>query len=115
MGTRCQIKAKTEDEDCNKIYIYKHWDGYPSNVMPILEPLVADFFIKRGPDMPYLLCQIVRAFAVRDHETGRVESFTGWGLDTCKHGDISYLYEIDESGQIFINGKVHTYGSAYEE
>lgn len=119
MSTRCQIKLKNPSDETN-IYIYKHSDGYPENVIPTLAPFVDRFFKDRGYDDAYLLCQIVRAFAVADLKDAENNKFSrpkdgdsfchgqdyrGWGLDTVQHGDIEYLYEIDEKGNIFINGK----------
>jgi hypothetical protein len=117
MSTRAQIKLRTSDETTNTIYIYKHSDGYPSDVLPVLVPFTQDFFKSRGVDQAYFLCQLVRAFAFRDAEnaaknperfsfmtTGSYK-YLGWGLDTCLHGDIDFLYEIDDSGKIFINNK----------
>jgi len=51
MSTRCQIKIKDSKEknyaDGN-IHIYKHCDGYPSGVLPLLVPFVKRFFKERG-------------------------------------------------------------------
>lgn len=117
MSTRCQIKLRTEDETVNTIYIYKHSDGYPEGVLPTLVPLVNEFMKSRGWDGAYLLCQIIRAFALEDYKAFTAQPdvykykiegsyrFLGWGLDTIQHGDIDYLYEIDEKGSIYINGK----------
>lgn len=127
MSTRCQIKIKDSDKknyaDGN-IHIYKHSDGYPSDVLPVLVPFVKRFFKERGFDPIYLLCQIVRVFAVRDFQEAqekRYKSFKkegdnfhsrqdyqGWGLDCDRHGDIRYLYEIDENGDIFVNDELVT-------
>jgi len=128
MSTRCQIKIKDSKEmnyaDGN-IHIYKHSDGYPSDVLPVLVPFVKRFFKERGFDPIYLLCQIVRAFAVRDFQEAQGEykthkkegdnfhsrqDYQGWGLDCDRHGDIRYLYEIDEKGDIFVNGVLVTEG-----
>lgn len=122
MSTRCQIKLKNPDEDC-KIFIYKHSDGMPERVLPVLVPFVLKFFANRGYDDSYLLAQIVRHFAVHEYKEGQAAKargekygvpdegnsfpyteYTGWGLDTVQHGDIEYLYEI-EGGNVFVNGK----------
>jgi hypothetical protein len=118
MSTRCQIKVKGSE-----IHIYKHSDGYPSDVLPTLVPFVKRFFKDRGADPAYLLCQIIRAFAVRDFKNGMTETeedfkpkegenftckqdYLGWGLDCEKHGDIEYLYEVDSStGAVFVNNE----------
>lgn len=116
MSTRAQICIKRDTEgfkDTGGIYIYKHSDGYPEGVLPTLAPFVERFTKNRGDDPCYLLCQIVRAFAVVDFKSERLNDgaygqFTGWGLDTVEHGDIEYLYEIDSAtGKIYVNGKEH--------
>lgn len=116
MSTRSQIKLKNSTDN---IHIYKHSDGYPEGVLPVLVPFVKDFMENRGYDECYLLAQIIRRFAIVQHlediafdlkhpnlpKTNHMYSFLGWGLDCEKHGDIQYLYEIDEKGNIYVNGK----------
>lgn len=124
MATRAQITLLYEDDgfDCksNKecIFIYKHHDGYPKDVLKTLVPFVKKFHESRGcSDGYYLLCQIVRVFAFRDaiekmkYSKSNIDDMfetTGWGLDRDKHGDIDYLYEISSKGEIFVNGKLVT-------
>ena len=86
MSTRCQItilKTSAGFQETGGIFIYKHSDGYPSGVLPILMPLAKLFTQKRPNDAPYLLAQIVRAFAIQDHikssYTPQNGHFTGWG------------------------------------
>lgn len=103
MSTRCQIKIKDSEDN---IFIYKHWDGYPKKVIPILKPFVDKFIKERGQDDAYLLAQIIRHFAIEEYKSGELSEFTGWGLDCDQHGDIEYLYEVDgQTGDIYINGK----------
>jgi hypothetical protein len=113
MSTRAQIKVRGSE-----IMIYKHSDGYPSEVIPTLQKVMKQFLIERGNEPDYALAQIMRAFARRD-EKRRVERLkkddnfsqyykehrmTGWGLDTIRHGDIEFLYIVDlEVGVIVIN------------
>ncbi|MFZ8933227.1 MAG: hypothetical protein ACO2ZP_04945 [Bacteriovoracaceae bacterium] len=129
MSTRSQIKLKKDggfpEYVDTEIYIYKHSDGYPSGVLPILVPFVEYFHKTRGADNgTYLLAQIVREFAVNDFKESlsraeiespdevkareRFRKTLGWGIDLAKHGDIDYLYEIDADGNIYVNGKVLT-------
>lgn len=118
MSTRSQIKVKGSE-----IMIYKHSDGYPSEVMPTLKEVMTQFIQERGNEPDYALAQIMRAFARHDEERKGEKlkqakrnnddfwidiyskvSMTGWGLDTVIHGDIEYLYEVDlEKGRIIIN------------
>ena len=108
MSTRSQIKLKNSADN---ILIYKHWDGYPENVLPVLIPFVHEFMGSRGYDGPYLLAQLVRRFAVVDYIDRQSDvfgggyEFLGWGLDCVQHEDIEYLYEIGKDGAIYVNGK----------
>ncbi len=104
MSTRAQIRIKGGGED--GIYIYKHCDGYPEGVIPMLKPFVDQFQKERGcDDEAYLLAQIVRVFALDEQERIVSGECTGWGVDRVEHGDTEYLYEIDDVGNIYINGK----------
>ena len=113
MSTRAQIKCKNSEDN---IYIYKHSDGYPKGVLPVLEKFVHDFVKERGDDEPYFLAQLIRHFAIADYKREKndhsspygTSGFLGWGLDCKEHGDIEYLYEVDlKTGEIFINGELH--------
>jgi hypothetical protein len=124
MATRAQICIKRDTEgfaQTGGIYIYKHNDGYPSDVMDVLAPTVKEFIAKRGNDAPYLLAYmakrgndapyllayIMRKFASRDDRDDNLE-VTGWGLDTEEHGDIDYLYQVDSvTGEVLVNGKLY--------
>lgn len=87
MSTRCQIQVKG-----SPILIYKHSDGYPEGVLPVLEPFVKAFSDNRGNDVEYCLAQIVRTFALEYDPETRLK---GWGLDLVLHEDIEYLYVVD--------------------
>ena len=63
MSTRSQIKVKGSE-----IMIYKHSDGYPSEVMPTLTEVMTQFIVERGNEPDYALAQIMRAFARRDEK-----------------------------------------------
>lgn len=113
MSTRSQIRYRNSE---NNILIYKHSDGYPSGVLPLLIPFVEDFFKSRGDDECYFLAQCIRHFAVEDFKRETEKDgddsvfatpyrFLGWGLDCAQHGDVDYLYEVDDKGNIFVNNK----------
>lgn len=118
MSTRAQICIKRDTiqfQETGGIYIYKHSDGYPKGVMPILKPFVQAFHESRGNDASYLLAQICRHFALEEAKNAPAEpskydeiyKYLGWGLDCVEHGDTEYFYEIDAStGEIYINGKL---------
>lgn len=115
MATRCQIIVEGLDE--NKIY--KHWDGYPEGVMPVLKEVVHRFKEERGWDNEYLLAQIVRFFAYNDNEnrqnildsveySNRLKdsykkpSILGWGISNLWHSDIEYMYMVTKDWHIRI-------------
>lgn len=134
MSTRAQIKYKNSQDN---IYIYKHSDGYPEGehgVLKFLVPFVEKFFKSRGDDESYFLAQFLRHHAVytykeqladyekyKDSDNEIVRrcnrhpdeddspyKYLSYGLDCIQHGDIRYLYEIDNDGSIYINGKKKT-------
>lgn len=104
MATRAQIAVEG-----SSIMIYKHNDGYPNGVMPVLEDLAKMFLVERGNDPEYCLAQILMAFAREEEEHRRKmlalddgcshyykkPFMTGWGLDMVLHGDIEYFYVVD--------------------
>lgn len=111
MSTRAHIVIEG-----HPVMIYKHSDGYPEGVLPVLSDIVLRFSEKRGIDDEYLAAQIVRAFAFddADNHTGSTydprESMLGWGLDTSLHGDEEYIYLIKSNGNggYLIEGRVPT-------
>lgn len=114
MSTRAVIKL----DDCN-IQIYKHSDGYPEDVMPVLKEFTKMFFEKRGHDPEYFIAQLLRAFAARDrdeciekHGLEHVskylydQDYLGWGVMSVGAGNCGadYVYRVDQDGTIYING-----------
>jgi hypothetical protein len=119
MSTRCQIGIyKTGDcpIDQPASLVYKHSDGYPEGVLPLLEPFLARFAAaRRLEDTEYLVAWLLFEFML-DHRkwsdkykkknpsTGDTYSFTGFGIcgDKAIHGDIEYYYRVDpDKVQIF--------------
>jgi len=120
MSTRAQIQVEGSE-----ILIYKHCDGYPEGVIPILEPFAKEFLKARGHDPAYMTAQIVRAFAVNNfiHRANEAwagkltglkskewpyyvensKMYLGWGLDCEIHGDIEFLYKITADGHLEIH------------
>lgn len=105
MSTRAQIKIKGYP-----VLIYKHSDGYPDGVLPIIEPYMKKFLDNRGIDKEYAIARLMMRFGVVDKEhheemhrhdpdTFDNESFIGYGLSTELHGDIEFLYIIDLENQ----------------
>lgn len=109
MSTRAHIKVMGSD-----VLIYKHNDGYESDVLPTLKEISIQFIKERGNDPEYAIAQIMRAFTRKEEEERKEKlkqakrnndefwvniysknTMTGWGLSTGLHGDIEFLYEVD--------------------
>lgn len=119
MSTRAMIEVEGSD-----VKIYKHSDGYPDGehgVLATLKPFAKFFAKKRGDDPEYLVAQIVREFAVKDHQWaqertaediaehgedryGWVDNVRtlGWGLCTDYHPDCEYLYLVKPNGRVVV-------------
>jgi hypothetical protein len=99
MSTRCQIGIYDEKETpLNKpnVLLYKHSDGYPEGVIPIIQPFLEDFSKKRGmDDVEYCSAWLLHAL-IQSH--GRTD-YLGHGIcgDRTFHGDIEYYYRIQPS------------------
>ncbi len=110
-------------------FIYKHSDGYPEGVLPVLVPFAKHFKAHRGHDPSYCVAQIIRAFMLTDLEHSQKmdleqekenarkdsvggllstmkwekntrEQVTGWGIDDAIHGDIEFLYVVNADGTV---------------
>lgn len=134
MPTRCQIGIyslphneryiSSERLDALQgwdVLLYKHQDGYPENMAPLLEPLVArcakacGFF-----DAEYLsawICHHLIADYIESNKTAakRYEhipedgvDFLGYGISSSMHTDIEYFYKIEPN-------KLSTYAVTYED
>ena len=101
MSTRSQYIVV--DETCleeTPIYIYKHWDGYPSAILPIILPFVEKFHKSRGNDSEYMRAQLLKALM---GDCTDLDDFRGFGISDTIHDDIDYLYEIhSETGVVFV-------------
>lgn len=109
MSTKAQIVV----EDLEAIKLYKHCDGYPAGVLPVLEPCVEAFLQRRGWDPEYLLARLVMAFgltqerhrqAMKAHPTlgerYRHPETTGYGLSGEWYADIEWVYRVRRDGSI---------------
>jgi len=113
MSTRSHV-AFYSDSDAKiekpEVILYKHSDGYPSNMMPLIMPLLSDYKKHRGGTTytdeisACLLYHIMRESnddidkwdkenpkAVQRNKHFR---YCGFGIDTEFHGDIEYLYAV---------------------
>ena len=116
MSTRCQIGFyKKGEKDLKKFQalIYKHSDGYPEGVLPILTPFLKEFNAKRGlNDIEYASAWCLHAI-IQDHVLHNMEymkerkkdnwpssmpedgrDFLGHGICIGFHGDIEYFYAV---------------------
>lgn len=101
MSTRAQIVIMEDDNTVYPVKIYKHYDGYPEGVIPILAPFTLEFAQGRGADPEYFIAQCLGRFARADYGPGGA-NYTGWGLCTEYHGDIEYLYICYPNGRLTV-------------
>ena len=104
MSTRTNIVVKGNDS-----IIYKHCDGYPEYVHPILVPLLKVFKSNRGNDPIYCLASILREFTRKeiinssdwykqiDRNSDEIPTEFCFGDDIQNYvsEDIDYLYVVD--------------------
>ena len=123
MSTRCQIIVKGSD-----VVVYRHSDGYPDGkhgVLAALKKIVVPFLKHRGLDTCYLPAHIVAGLIVehqrdmdklirlsvkegrQDHVSSYeqfkylgfgVEAYTDENADNALHGDIEFVYIVDDKG-----------------
>ena len=93
MSTRCNVVVKYGQDE---LYFYRHSDGYPSSVLPSLEPLMDE--LRKG-GLRNNISQFAGWIIVLGHEEYGSKK-DGWKVGayeptTGQHGDIEYLYTID--------------------
>ncbi len=135
MSTRCQIgfydkKPNASELSEFKTLLYKHSDGYPEGVMPLLTPFLKDWKVKRGlSDIEYVSARTLQ-YLCNDHDKHSEEmskeykhlskewnkEFGGsLGLGICRdlHWDIEYFYAIYPNGldcyEVHYTGKGEDY------
>jgi hypothetical protein len=92
VSTRAQIIV----EGLEEIKFYKHSDGYPEGVLPVLEPFLEGFLKRQGYWNPeYLLARMVMAFGLTD-----IGGVDGYGLTADWAMDIRWFYRIRQDGSI---------------
>jgi hypothetical protein len=109
MSTRCQIRVEE-----SAVLLYKHSDGYPKEVLPILLPFVANFMAKRGPDPEYMSARLLQTLMNQSdqylidmsgkypHAISGSSLLIGFGVGTETHGDIEYFYDILADGTVIV-------------
>jgi hypothetical protein len=111
MGTRATIKIKGYP-----VKLYLQYDGYPEGVLPIIKPLVTEFFQKRHHpefDLDMLMAAIVRAFERNNIERTddydhyfKGDHFLSFRLHTGKEYEgCEFTYTINELGKIIVKDK----------
>jgi hypothetical protein len=77
MATRCTIKI----QGLTYAKVYKHWDGYPDDMLPWLTAFNTAFAKERGDDCQYKFAQLLRS-SCRDASEFDLDNsiFTGWGV-----------------------------------
>jgi len=105
VSTRCNIKIT---DGCDTLWLYRHSDGYPSCVKPILVNFlehVKDGIIRDNVEQAtgwliiYGAAEYNGDRALVDHVPTK-EGYSGWKVGafepaTGQHGDIEYLYHVN--------------------
>jgi hypothetical protein len=92
MSTRCQVIVKDSYEE---VWLYHHWDGYPSSMGPLLVDFVSH--IRRG-DYRDNVEQSVGWLIVNNRPIEGHDQWKASDFEPCSprmHGDIEWLYRVD--------------------
>lgn len=97
MSTRCNIVVKDNPFGKDReLWFYRHSDGYPSSVLPSLEPLMDK--LRKG-EVRDNISQFAGWIIVLGHEE-YAHYQNDWKVGAYEptfglHGDVEYLYTID--------------------
>jgi hypothetical protein len=111
MSTRCHVAVYENEEKAKKgqhhALLYKHSDGYPEGILPILEGICQKFQERRGMgDTEYLSAWVLWALvndSVENMKKWHKEDgigpedgieCLGFGVCSVIHTDIAYFYKI---------------------
>jgi hypothetical protein len=89
MSTRCQIEFRAGDQ---RRTVYRHWDGFPSAVLPSLRAFLA--WSIRGSDVEYVAANFL-FWSKRDLDARSEQLGFGVCVNDELHGDIDYFYIVD--------------------
>lgn len=106
MSTRCNIVIQ---DSTSKIFLYRHMDGYPSHIVPILRKVlkqVQDHKLNAAPGQVAL--QVLHLGLLEyTRFLRKMRKYAGGSLDFYKqtkgfieptdglHGDVAYVYSLD--------------------
>ena len=104
MSTRCQIgiyeSKKTPLKNWN-VLLYRHSDGYPDDVVPMLKKFLTFWKKERGlDDTEYCGARLLQYLCNEydnegsDGATKDLTGILGYGISNTIHGDIEYFYRI---------------------
>ena len=117
MSTRCQVVIKGEGFDTDTLTMYHPCDGYPSNMIPLLQK-AAKILLKKSGTVKYAsVNEPSYDVASMPWEAGRVNKVAscicasdplGFGPEKTDdlHPDIGYLYELTVSGEGHVGARV---------
>ena len=106
MGTRSNLVITDISDSFRKDYkyLYKHWDGYPDNIVPILRVLVEDIDIKKstiGKISDFLKNpeNYIKSDRIHKEAEYRYDPYVleDWKYEDTDgiHGDVEFIYHID--------------------
>lgn len=95
-------------QNLKRVYLYKHYDGYPRRTLPWLQKFNKEFTERRGVDNSYKFAQLVRNSSHPDAiaEFGLDPSdTTGWGVFVSEESTFpkvgqEYMYQLNEDGTV---------------
>ncbi len=112
MSTRCQIAFYSQRPENNKELIgnaktilYKHHDGYPEGILPVIKPFLVEWSKKRGlDDYEYASARLLQFLCneqdkIEEGLNAKYEHRTstqtlGLGICNVFHADIAFLYVV---------------------
>jgi len=83
-------------EETKDVCLYKHWDGYPSGVLPYLKEFLPVFRQSRGPDPIYLMARLTGFFL--DQQTKARKNRLAQAKRKKNKYDIDYYSRLEMTG-----------------
>ncbi len=96
MGTRCVVTFVEESfGECREFSVFKHWDGYPSNMIPLIQKSLDKAWKLPRYEADEFACAFI---ATAKDSSGDVRLTTS----PDAHGDLDYTYRV-----FMHNNKLH--------